>query len=524
MRHDIRTPLTGIVGFSEILGMEFTEPRIKEYTDNIVASSHALLDLLDEVLDTIRVSSGEIPNIRKKFSLNATLQKVIDLNRALAAQKKLNLTLQVDNNIPQYLIGDSIRIHRIALELVTNALNFTKTGFVTLKAILGKRINREVVIKLIVEDSGIGIPKNMQQEIYVQFKRLTPSYQSQYKGVGLGLSVTKQFIEELGGEIYVESEESNGTRFTCVIPLHEPLLDDDLGVDNDIQVSTQVKSSPTDPDTLVASQPPKNDSHTVLVVEDNLVAQQVAKAILGQYNCEVHLAGTGTKARALATIQNYDLIFMDIGLPDMDGYEVTELIRAHELPQKRHVPIIALTAHAGENNKKRCIQAGMNAVLTKPLTIKNCTDIVNSFITLRARKETPQVALKTMDDLPTNPKDLFHLDEFPSLDSEEGIKTTGTKTLLIDMLRCLIHESLPKDLALMEQGYIAQDWDKIQQMAHKIKSGAVYLGTIKIKMACQYLERYWKSGQRDLLEPLYKQALDAIKESICDIEAWLNQQ
>lgn len=235
MRHDIRTPLTGIVGFADILKLECDDSRFKEYADNLVASSHALLDLMDEVLEAVRVSSGEVPRLKKKFNLQKILQHVIELNRAKASQKKLELTLNFDSTIPTYLIGDKIRIHRIILELIANALNFTDSGFIKLSAILAKRNHRELIIKLLVEDTGLGIPKDKQQEIYAQFKRLTPAYQGIYRGSGLGLSVVKQFIEELNGEIYVDSELGKGSVFTCIFPLQESLLDDDFGLDEEME-------------------------------------------------------------------------------------------------------------------------------------------------------------------------------------------------------------------------------------------------------------------------------------------------
>ncbi len=167
MRHDIRTPLTGIVGFSEILKAESTEPRIKEYAENLFASSHALLNLMDKVLEAIHVSSGEIPMLRVKFDLLLTLEQVIALNRAKASEKSIELISEFDENLPQYVVGDKIRIHRIALELITKALNFTDQGQVKLKVMLGKKENKDVVIKLIVSDTGIGILKsNSKTSIY----------------------------------------------------------------------------------------------------------------------------------------------------------------------------------------------------------------------------------------------------------------------------------------------------------------------------------------------------------------------
>lgn len=381
MRHDIRTPLTGIVGFSEILKHESNEQRIKDYADNLIASSHALLALLDEVLEAVRVSSGEIPKLKKKFNLQHTLNHVIELNRARAAQKKLSFTLEIDPALPQFVIGDKVRLHRIALELVANALNFTNHGFVKLCVSLAKQESRQIILKLVVEDSGLGIPKDKQQDIYVQFKRLTPSYQGIYKGAGLGLFVIKQFIDELEGEIYVESEIKKGSRFSCLIPLQIPLIDDASGVQDEMEKIIDGPYETTYTQQInPQTQPAKNHPLHILVVEDNVIAQTVAKSILSKMKCDVDIADTGKNAISQWKNKQYDLIFMDIGLPDMDGYEVTRQIRLQELIKKTHIPIIALTAHVGDENKQKCIEAGMNAVLTKPLSPKSCLDILDALI------------------------------------------------------------------------------------------------------------------------------------------------
>lgn len=231
IHHDIRTPLTGIVNIADLIKTEAHGSMIQQHAENLVASSHALLNLLDEIIETVKVSSGEIPILKKKFNLQQTLEHIINLNRAKARTKSLALSLEIDPKLPRFVIGDKMRLHRITLELVANALNFTHSGHVTLKASLAKHQERGIIIKLVVEDSGIGIPKDKQTEIYQQFRRITPSYQGIYKGAGLGLSVVKQFVEELSGEIYVQSEPTQGSQFTCLIPLQTSLLDDETGVD-----------------------------------------------------------------------------------------------------------------------------------------------------------------------------------------------------------------------------------------------------------------------------------------------------
>ncbi|WP_028389247.1 response regulator [Legionella fairfieldensis] len=256
----------------------------------------------------------------------------------------------------------------------------------------------------------------------------------------------------------------------------------------------------------------------ILIVEDNYIAQTVAQSILTQFKCDVDIADCGKKAIELWKSKTYDLIFMDIGLPDMDGYEVTRFIRGQELTTKTHMPIIALTAHTGDENKKRCLEAGMNAILTKPLTIRDCADIIDTFIPAQPRG----IPDRQYTELPKQKEQLFNLSDFPLLDVEEGIKTTGNETIFREMLRLMVNESIISDRIEMKEAHDNQDWDKTQKIAHKIKGGAVYVGTTRLKMACQYLERYWKTGQRDLLEPLYQQILTVIEKSLHEIKDWLN--
>ncbi|QEY52323.1 PAS domain-containing sensor histidine kinase [Legionella longbeachae] len=518
MRHDIRTPLTGIVGFSDIIKEEAQNPRIKEYADNLVASSHALLDFMDEVLEAIHVSSGEIPRVKKKFELQNLLQHLIDLNKAKAFSKHLELSLDFDKNIPKYLIGDNIRIHRIILELLTNSLNFTDSGFVKLTVQLAKQEGREVILKFIVEDTGIGIPQDKQQEIFLQFKKLTPSYKGIYKGAGLGLAVLKQFVDELDGEIYVKSTVSKGTIFTCIIPLKMALLEDDTGVDQDFADLKKINLKHKTESNINKSDITTLFQHRILVVEDNPIAQIVAKTFLNQCDCHVDIAIDGQSALTYWRQNKYDLIFMDIGLPDMDGYQVTHHIRVQEIAKNLHTPIIALTAHVGDENKQRCIESGMNAVINKPLTPKNCRDILNTFI---PSIQTPKIEAA---DLSNSEARFFDLSAFPIFDIKEGIKTTGTEKTLFDMLKLMLEYSLAEDSSMLKKAHAQGDWEEVQKFAHKIKGGAIYVGATRMKIACQYLENCWKNGQHELLEKLYQQVLQVIDESQTEISSWIKDR
>ncbi len=386
MRHDLRTPLTGITGFANILKKEAKGSKFEEYAENIADAGESLLFLLNEILEAVHVTSGELPLLKRKFDLKKVLNDIVKLNQPRAKEKKLNLTIHYDDHIPAYCIGDAKRIQRIALELITNALNFTDQGSITLSAELAKIEEKDFVIKLIVTDTGIGIPHNKQQEVFTRFKRLIPSYQGIYKGAGLGLAIVKQFIDELDGEIYVESELKKGTQFTCIIPLKISLLDDDFGVST-IDSSRYATPPVTQICSNIAENPltENNANHLsqILLVEDNPIAAKIITVQLHELGCVVHHAEKGETAVTMALQKRFDIIFMDIGLPGISGIEATQQIRQNEEKNKFPVPIVAITAHVSNEESQQCLYSGINAVLLKPVEANTMRDILNAFIPSR---------------------------------------------------------------------------------------------------------------------------------------------
>ena len=222
--HDIRTPLSGLVGFAEIAASRIKAPGQRENLQYLVQSGYALLKLLNEVIEFSRLECGALPHSAVKFNVTEVLEHVLALERPSAAAKKLALNVTVDQQIPAYLVGDAVRLHRILLNLISNAIKFTHQGFVRISAELAQQQGREVILKFTVQDSGMGIPADQQALIFSRFVRLIPSYQGQYAGSGLGLTVVKQFIDDLHGEIYVDSQEQRGSTFTCLIPCRQALV------------------------------------------------------------------------------------------------------------------------------------------------------------------------------------------------------------------------------------------------------------------------------------------------------------
>ncbi len=508
MRHDIRTPLIGISGFASLIADEVKDQKIKEYADNLSASCGALLDLLNEILEVIKVNSGEVPILKKKFDLKKRLLDVINLNQAKARQKQVNLIFDYDKKIPTYVIGDSTRLHRIVLELVANALNFTNTGKVKLSAHVSKKNGREIIIKIIVEDTGIGIAPEKQQEIFLQFKRLTPSYEGIYKGAGLGLTIVKKFLDDMNGEIYVESQEGVGSKFTCILPLKKALLDEKFGSD-DVIVSSNLRKTP---DSISENHIIKNTTNKkfnssknrILVVEDQHIASVVVKSMLFNLDCQIDVAPDGKTAVQLAQENNYDLIFMDIGLPDMNGYEVTKRIRLNELQNGRHVPIIALTAHVDEENKERCLEIGMNAVISKPLEKEKAEDLLNAFIPYRKQRSGASVKLKSQ-----STSESLEI-EGKVVDFESAKKQLGENEELLHQLLAMLANEIPGELKKIKAAHKNGDWESVGEIAHKLKGGASYCGAVRLQAVCGRLESAIKREETKLANALYNILLEEV--------------
>lgn len=268
---------------------------------------------------------------------------------------------------------------------MANALKFTNKGEVKITARLMKKEGRQVIIKLSVSDTGIGIPLSQQNEVYTRFKRLTPSYQGIYPGTGLGLAVVKDFIDDLDGEIHLDSQLKKGSTFTCLIPLQESLSvkedTDGEKVEETSSINLNARLSAKKRGKIAVEQETiLRTGSRILVVEDNPVAIKVAQGILSDLNCQVDQVEDGKTAVSAIEKNLYDLILMDIGLPDGDGCEVTRRIRLKQWQRNPSVPIVGLTAHISDEKKRQCLQNGMNAIYAKPLTTTKASEILNAFL------------------------------------------------------------------------------------------------------------------------------------------------
>lgn len=352
--HEIRTPLNVVLGMNEMIYNETDIKLIKEYSNNIDEAGKNLLNTINDVLDFSKIQSGKLDIVKSDYNLKETVTNITKLLRKKFEAKGLLLNVDISNDIPQTLIGDKMRIEQILLNLMDNSLKYTAAGKIKVEVNVQKIDKDNVNVIISVKDTGCGISKNDIDNLFTSFKRLEEDKNRVFEGTGLGLAITKKLIDAMNGKIEVESEVGVGSKFTIIIP-HE--------------ISTSKENIKEEINTEVISTNEELDipNINILAVDDNKTNLLVFKGLLKKTNAKIDTTLKGSDAIELFKSNNYDIVFLDHMMPEMDGIEVLKKIRELEKDKERKTPVIALTANAMEGSKEEYLSYGFNDYLSKPV-------------------------------------------------------------------------------------------------------------------------------------------------------------
>ncbi|TCP69001.1 histidine kinase N-terminal 7TM domain-containing protein [Heliophilum fasciatum] len=376
MSHGIRTPMNGIIGMNNLMLETKLTPEQREYAVLIHESSGVLLNVINDILDFSKVESGKFELEHIPFNIHTTITGTANLLASKATEKGITLSVSIAPDIPPVLEGDPTRLRQVLFNLIGNALKFTHSGQVTILADLKSSDGTSRWIDFSVIDTGIGMSPETMANLFTPFVQADTSTARVYGGSGLGLAISKNLVHLMGGDISVSSEIDKGSTFRFSIPFEVP---------NHSERSSLVEldASPTKNITIAPREmtaPGEKFAGTVLLVEDNQVNQKLAQILLRKLGLTVIVADNGKQALKAHQDRNYDLIFMDCQMPELDGFQTTGIIRDAETVTHRHVPIIAMTAMAMQGDRERCIAAGMDDYIPKPLNKYHLVSMIKRWL------------------------------------------------------------------------------------------------------------------------------------------------
>ncbi|MDQ1812145.1 CHASE domain-containing protein [Massilia sp. CCM 9210] len=499
MSHEIRTPMNSIIGMSHLALKTVANPKQRDYLEKIYHSSQHLLGIINDILDFSKIEAGKLELEVLDFGLRALMQNISNQLGDAAANKHLHLDFEIDPHLALQLRGDPLRLEQVLLNFTSNAIKFSENGSIRVRALAAEEGENDFVVRFEVIDAGIGMSEAEIADLFKSFHQADPSTTRKYGGTGLGLVISKQLAELMGGTVGVDSTPGQGSTFWFTARLGKALnfLPGDRSA-VDPAVLEQLRGA------------------YILLVEDNIFSQQVGQELLEEAQATVVVANNGKEAIDLMLKERFDCVLMDVQMPVMDGFEATRMIRSD--PRLRDALVIAMTANAGKDDQTRCLEAGMNEFVTKPISPKLLFEVIARWLATRPARNGRRRVAAVADQAPTR------MSAAPVASSDAGMLdmsalslTFGANPVKMRKYAFMFLDSARDGLADVSEALDRADLERMADLGHRIKASAKAVGAMRFADLCQDLERLREGATvdqaRTLVASMYA-LLDQLNEHI----------